>query len=144
MKYLIPSTAGFFSKVIALGITFPLEYMATRNQGAEVNKGQIRIWNGFGYTLYRELIYSTIFWTFQEHMYQGFKPRFERERSAYLAASFLSSLVGATVSYPFDLFKTWKITYPEKFDNASPVSLAREIVKAKGYSNLLLGKTCLI
>lgn len=140
-EFLTPTIAGFVSKLVSLGLTFPLEYMATLSQ-ADLQSKQKHLSNGFGYTLYRELVYSSCFWTLQEHLYRKvFLPRFQSDRKAYITASFCSSMVSALVSYPFDLFKTWKISYPERFENSNVIRVSSRIVQEKGAASLFAGNS---
>lgn len=144
LNFMVPTAAGFFSKFISLTITFPLEYLATLSQANMESKVK-NISHGFGYTMYRELLYSACFWTIQENLYRKAKKFVESDRTAYVASSFFSSIVSAVISYPFDLLKTWKISFPERFINGNnSISVARSIVNDRGHAFLLSGKKSLI
>lgn len=132
--------AGFTSKFISLAVTFPLEYMTTLHH-ANMHTKVKNLSHGFSYTMYRELLYSTCFWTIQENLYRKFRSYSNSDRKAYISSSFASSIISAFISYPFDLLKTWKISFPEKFINGSnSISVARTIVKERGSSFLFSGK----
>lgn len=139
IDFALPTIAGFTSKFISLIITFPLEYLATLSQANMASKA-INMTHGFGFTMYRELLYSACFWTIQENLYRRARPWLGSDRRAYVATSFFSSIVSAVISYPFDLLKTWKISFPERFINGNnSVSIARTIVQERGSSSLLSG-----
>ena len=90
--------------------------------------------------MYREVLYSTCFWTIQENLYKRIRRTVDSDRKAYIVSSFFSSIASALVSYPFDLMKTWKISFPEKFSKGNnSISVARTIVKERGLSSLLPG-----
>jgi len=137
-EFLSPSISGFLSKSVSMLVTFPLEYQATLKQG-NLLRGAKSLSNGFGYTLYRELVYSTCFWTIQDYLYKRTKLMMDSDRKAYIISSFASSLVSGTASYPFDLFKTWKISYPEKFINSNSVKVTNAIFKEKGGFAIMAG-----
>jgi hypothetical protein len=128
------------SKLISISITFPLEYQATLKQ-ADLLRGKKSLTNGLGYTLYRELLYSACFWTVQDNIYSSAKNLIESDRKAYITSSFLSSVISATISYPFDLFKTWKISYPEKFVQSSSIRVTLQILKEKGSTAIWAGNS---
>jgi hypothetical protein len=137
-QFLSPTVAGFLSKFISISLTFPLEYQATLKQ-ADILRGKKSLTNGLGYTLYRELLYSACFWTIQDNLYMRARKLTASDRKAYIASSFLSSIFSATISYPFDLFKTWKISHPEKFLQSNSIRVTVEIFKEKGSTAVWAG-----
>ena len=138
-QFLSPTMAGFLSKFISISATFPLEYQATLKQ-ANLLRGTNSLTNGLGYTLYRELLYSACFWTIQDNVYRRTRNFIESDRKAYIASSFLSSIISATISYPFDLFKTWKISHPEKFFLSNSLRVTLGIFKEKGPTAIWAGE----
>ena len=134
-----PAFAGLLSKFLSLSVTFPLEYMAVLSQ-AKVTQSKKHLTHGFGYTMYRELIYSSCFWSIQDRLYKSLKSSDLADRMAYITSSFLSSMVSALVSYPFDLFKTWKISHPEQMKDRNPFRIASEIAKERGLGPLIGGR----
>lgn len=140
LNFAVPTIAGFTSKFISLAVTFPLEYMTTLKHANLPWKAK-NLSHGFGYTIYRELLYSACFWTIQENLYQLTRNYSNSDRGAYIASSFVSSIFSAFISYPFDLLKTWKISFPEKFINGNnSISIARTVVKERGSASLFSGK----
>ena len=135
-----PALAGLTSKFISLSVTFPLEYMAVLSQ-AKLQDQKKQITHGFGYTMYRELVYSSCFWSIQESLYRQLQRAEFPDRAAYITSSFLSSMVSALLSYPFDLFKTWKISHPERLKVHNPLRIAVDIAKDKGMSPLIGGRS---
>lgn len=138
-QFVSPTIAGFSSKFISISLTFPLEYQATLKQ-ADLQQGKKSLTNGLGYTLYRELLYSACFWTIQDNLYIRTRRLVDSDRKAYITSSFISSIISATISYPFDLFKTWKISHPEKFIQSNPLRVTLEIFKEKGSTAVWAGK----
>lgn len=138
LSALLPGVAGFTSKLLSIGLTFPLEYLATLSQAGKANQHK-NMTHGFGFTLYRELLYSACFWSIQDRLYKRLRQGMQSDRRAYTTSSFLSSMLSAVVSYPFDLFKTWKISYPEKFKNSHALGVTRQIFNEKGPGVLLAG-----
>lgn len=140
IDYILPTISGFTAKAISQTVTFPLEYMATLKQ-ANITLLKKNLIHGFGYTLYRELLYSACFWTIQENLYKGFQKTMKSDANAYVTSGFLASAFSSILSYPFDLFKTWKISHPEFFVHGHPFSVARKIAKEKGTSVIFAGST---
>lgn len=138
IEFALPSIAGFTAKGISQTITFPLEYMATLRQ-ANVGSQNKRPTNGFGFTLYRELLYSACFWTLQENTYNLIKGSKLSDRSSYVLSAFLASASSAIISYPFDLLKTWKISHPDTFGHRSSISVFNDMIKDRGWPSLLPG-----
>lgn len=134
-----PTFSGLLSKFIALSITFPLEYMAVLSQ-AKLADQKKQMTHGFGYTMYRELVYSSCFWGIQDKLYKSLKTSDLSDRAAYITASFFSSMVSALASYPFDLFKTWKISHPERMKEHNPFRIASNIAKERGLGPLIGGR----
>lgn len=137
-----PAFAGLLSKFLSLSVTFPLEYMAVLSQ-AKLTENKKHLTHGFGYTMYRELIYSSCFWSIQDWLYKSLKSSDLADRTAYITSSFVSSMVSALVSYPFDLFKTWKISHPERMKERNPFRIASDIAKARGLGPLIGGRRSL-
>lgn len=134
-----PAFAGLLSKFLSLSVTFPLEYMAVLSQ-AKLTESKKHLTHGFGYTMYRELIYSSCFWSIQDWLYKSLKASDLADRTAYITSSFVSSMVSALVSYPFDLFKTWKISHPERMKERNPFRIASDIAKERGLGPLIGGR----
>lgn len=137
-----PALAGLFSKFLSLSVTFPLEYMAVLSQ-AKMSENKKQMTHGFGYTMYRELLYSSCFWSIQDWLYKSLKSSDFADRTAYITSSFISSMVSALVSYPFDLFKTWKISHPERMKERNPFRIASDIAKERGLGPLIGGRSLL-
>lgn len=138
LEFALPAVAGLTAKGISQTVTFPLEYMATLRQ-ANVAVDSKKMSNGFGYTMYRELLYSACFWTFQENSYKALKKYMVNDTNAYIASAFFASSTSAIFSYPFDLLKTWKISYPERFTGSSSLAVSRRILHERGWSSILVG-----
>jgi Mitochondrial carrier protein len=138
IEFALPTIAGFTAKAISQTITFPLEYMATLRQ-ANIGAANKKMSNGFGYTLYRELLYSACFWTIQENSYRLLKRGWASDANAYVGSAFVASTASAILSFPFDLLKTWKISYPERFRKKTSMTVCREILHERGWSSILPG-----
>ena len=137
--FVVPASCGFMSKLVSMAVTYPLEYMATLSQAKLMDNKKV-YQNGFGYTLYRELVYSACFWGLQDRFLVRTKGWYEDERQAFVAASFMSSIISASISYPFDLFKTWKISYPEKFADSNWLKVTQTIFREQGLGVIMVGR----
>lgn len=141
----LPGVVGFSCKLVSQVFLFPLEYLSALSQGGlSSNKKQFS--NGFGFSLGRELVFSAFFFGFQEALHNNFKksrPEASQSRANYITASFLSSMAAALISFPFDLLRTWKISYPEKFRDQGSVGLAKSIYKEKGLKGFSTGNKVL-
>lgn len=138
LEWVIPGLAGFGSKLVSICVTFPIEYMATLSQ-ADMASKQKNLTNGFGYVAYRELLFSAVFWSVQEEMYHKLQKHLPTDREAYVTSSFISSMTASLISYPFDLFKTWKISYPEKLAKRNAFAVCRDIYREKGIGCIFVG-----
>ena len=100
--------------------------MATRKQGglkAESLKFNL---DGLGFILGREISFSVVFWTCNEYFFKQLH-HYTGKVAATTFAALISGIAGGIASYPMDALRTWKINFPEKFQNKSAWAVVKEI-----------------
>ena len=136
--YILPLLSGVIAKAVAQTVSFPFEYMATLRQ-ANIGAANKSLKNGFGSYLLTGLAASAGFWSIHENVYGVFKKENLSDRNAYILSAFLSSIISSVVAYPFDLIKTWRISFPERFTSRSSLQVGRDIVQSHGWHALYSG-----
>lgn len=137
---LAPGIAVFFSKSVAVPCGLYFEQLATKQQGGlqGLSRQSASRFDGLGFILGRELLFSVVFWTVNEQLYKLFK-QYTTQVTATTASAMVSGLAGGLASYPMDALKTWKISFPGKFNNKSSIKVVQEIIAEKGSKFLFSG-----
>jgi len=170
---LTPFWAGSLARTVTTVAVSPIELIRTKQQSlnhsssilnilnSELKKenGLKNLWRGAAPTLWRDVPFSAIYWTFYESFRKRFLQRYTNWSSmsvsehnhANIMASFVSGAssgaIAATFTHPFDLVKTRRQielyqTQPnKKVVPRSTLQILQTIIREEGYHGLLTGWT---
>jgi hypothetical protein len=139
MSKFAPGLSVFISKSVAVPCGLYFEQLATRQQGGIlVKSAKAGKFDGLGYILGRELLFSVVFWTLNEHLYKVFS-EYTNRINATTASAMVAGIAGGLASYPMDALRTWKISFPEKFYQRSSVQVIKSIIAEEGARFLFSG-----
>lgn len=134
-----PALATSVSKTIAVPFSLHFEQIATRRQGGLPGNPLKFNFDGLGFILGREVLFSAVFWTCNEILFKMLHDSLGTVSATTLSA-FLSGLAGGVASYPMDALRTWKINFPEKFKDNSSWNMVKQIQKERGTRFLFSGR----
>lgn len=118
-------------RVLAMSLAYPFDYQANALQGAtgrttKLSKHNKKFYTGYGLALKRDLAMNLAFWPLYETMKPYIRNNYVSDPVlASSIASFFASVVGATISYPFDLVRTLKIVYEKEYAHESSLEIIK-------------------
>ena len=134
----IPGIAAMGAKLISTPLSIHFEQISTRRQIGQPGRPFHFSFDGLGYTLGREVLFSAVFWTANERLFLFLKQNYGTVTATGYSA-LLSGLIAGGVTYPFDALRTWKMLYPELVKNSGKLALFREFFRTQGVSYFLSG-----
>lgn len=140
----LPFCCSAFSKFISCLFTTGIENYCTKIQaggkGANIGRDIFKL-TGFWAMANREMVFTSVMWTCNENLREIGKDR-DLGISNYninLLSSVVSASLSALVSFPFDLSKTLRISYPKKFKGVGTGEMFKIVYRENGVSGLTAG-----
>ena len=140
--------SSVLAKSICVFVSFPLEYKATVLFGqktftTQVNKAVNKsFFTGFIPLYLNNVSLSVLFWPVCESTKLFLKTRVGVQKEGYLAptSAFLSCLICGVLTYPFELLKTLKISYEDRYGGKSGLRILKDLYRAGGIESLTAGE----
>ena len=138
--------ASFLARSLAMTLCYPFDVQAFSGQGTsgKITKQnqvkKVKFTTGYGIAMTRDLSLNMAFFP----TYETLKPVISQNICSApvmvsMIASFFASAAGIMCSYPFDLARTLKIVYPERFGSVGVYSLLRLVMKERGFRGFFDG-----
>eukprot|EP01122_Echinamoeba_exundans_P009525 TRINITY_DN3399_c1_g1_i3.p1 TRINITY_DN3399_c1_g1~~TRINITY_DN3399_c1_g1_i3.p1 ORF type:complete len:334 (-),score=56.51 TRINITY_DN3399_c1_g1_i3:189-1190(-) len=151
-----PMLAGLSARSLTTFITSPLDMFRTNLQSHSRQVGSIDIlrslirqgrvmslWAGLTPTLYRDVPFSALYWTFYEFLKTEQQKRNRQGFAANFTSGAIAGGVSATITLPFDVVKTrMQMNVDTKAFLTSPSrvsELMRSIIRTEGVAGLFTG-----
>lgn len=154
--FFAPMLAGLTARTLAVFVTSPLDMFRTNLQSHSrqvgafdifrtiVQEGRLRsLWSGLTPTLYRDVPFSALYWTFYEFLKQEQAKRNRHGFSANFFSGFVAGGISATATLPFDVVKTRMQMNVDRIETSQGslkvADVMRNIVRTSGFVGLFSG-----
>lgn len=140
-------TASIVSRMFSVLCYFPFEYKATVLYGKAEFKTKVKAQKGtsafssLGGIAGRDLVFTAMFWPVVERakIFLRESTPLQSEAVVMPLSSIIACLVSGTVSYPWQLVKTMRVTFELEYKGKSSMIIIKDIYARAGASGLLSG-----